>query len=166
MKATATYSERSASQREVRNSVRSHPGQATTTTAPRTGPGETKRRLDRRTLTPSSRATTPARRGQRAPKPVSAPQESPLVTQQTRGQTWRVAKRPRTEVHRPPARSPVERGLTILAFAIAILLVLLFGFDLATGWPFHRHSLLMDVGYLACGTLLTYLSWNTYQGLR
>jgi hypothetical protein len=129
-------------------------------------PGGTKGRLDHRTLTPSSRATTPARRGQRAPKPVSAPQESPLVTQQTRGQTWRIAKRPRTEVHRPPARSPVERGLTILAFAIAVLLVLLFGFDLATGWPFYRHSLLMDVAYLACGTLLTYLSWNTYQGLR
>jgi len=59
----------------------------------------------------------------------------------------------------------VEKALTMSGFIVAGVLIMLFGLDLATEWPFHRYSLSMDVGFCICSTLLLYLSWHTYREL-
>ena len=60
----------------------------------------------------------------------------------------------------------VECLLTSSGFVVAGILILAFGLDLLTGIPFHRHSVLMDVGTIICASLLAYLSWHTYRGLH
>jgi len=84
-------------------------------------------------------------------------------------------RRSETATTAPPSRQQsyrsnrsvfsVEKALTITGFVIAGVLILLFGLDLAIQWPFHRYSLLMDVGFCICSALLMYLSWHTYREL-
>jgi len=47
--------------------------------------------------------------------------------------------------------------------AVAAILLLLFGLDLALGIPFGKMSMMMNVGYLVCAVVLAYLSWSTYR---
>jgi hypothetical protein len=61
--------------------------------------------------------------------------------------------------------SGVERLLTTFAFAVAALLIVAFGLDLVTGWPFWRASKFLDVSFVACGFGLAYLSWNAHKTL-
>jgi len=60
----------------------------------------------------------------------------------------------------------VECLLISSGFVVAGILILAFGLDLLTGIPFHRHSILMDVGVTVCAGILAYLSWHTYRGLH
>jgi hypothetical protein len=60
----------------------------------------------------------------------------------------------------------VEKVLIAFAMLVSAVLVLAFGADLLVGWPFHGHSLMMDVAYFSCGLVLAYLSWHTYQQQR
>ncbi len=55
------------------------------------------------------------------------------------------------------------KGLSITGLVIAIILLLLFGLDLATGIPFGRPSLLLDIGFVICAGLLIYMAWSTYR---
>jgi hypothetical protein len=57
----------------------------------------------------------------------------------------------------------MPKGLAISGMAIAGLLVLMFGLDLAIGVPFGRASFAMDVMMLVCGGVLGYMSWNTFR---
>ena len=41
--------------------------------------------------------------------------------------------------------------------------VIVFGLDVAIGWPFAGFSPFMDVSYVLCGLGLMYLSWHTYR---
>lgn len=52
-------------------------------------------------------------------------------------------------------------GLTVGA-----LIAILFGLDLATSLPFHRASLVCDVGFLVNGVLLVYLSLDVLLDQR
>jgi hypothetical protein len=47
--------------------------------------------------------------------------------------------------------------------AVAALLLLLFGADLAVRLPFGRPSLLVDVLFLLSAAMLGYMSWSTYR---
>ncbi len=59
----------------------------------------------------------------------------------------------------------MPKVLTIVGMAVAALLVLLFGADLAVQLPFGRPSMLVDVLFLLCAAMLGYMSWSTYRGL-
>ena len=54
----------------------------------------------------------------------------------------------------------------MFGFTVAALLVVLFGVDLALGWPFQRASILFDSMSAVSGVVLGYLSWNTLKDLR
>jgi len=58
----------------------------------------------------------------------------------------------------------MPKGLSIFGLAIAILLLILFGLDLALGIPFGRGSVLpMDIGIVVSALILVYLSWSTFR---
>ncbi len=59
----------------------------------------------------------------------------------------------------------MPKVLTIVGMAVAALLLLLFGADLAVRLPFGRPSLLVDVLFLLCAAMLGYMSWSTYREL-
>jgi len=48
---------------------------------------------------------------------------------------------------------------------IAGLLILMFGADLAIGFPFGKASMAMDVAILVCAGALGYMSWDAYREL-
>ena len=57
----------------------------------------------------------------------------------------------------------MPRVLTIIGMAVAGLLLLLFGLDLALGFPFSKASITMDVLFVVCAGMLGYISWSTYR---
>lgn len=59
----------------------------------------------------------------------------------------------------------MARGLTIAAMAIAILMLVLFGLDLAIGMPFGKQSLVIDICFLVCGLFLGLLGITTWREL-
>ena len=90
-------------------------------------------------------ASRPTRRRQTEPQPVVESRPAPPL----------------------PARSSFNVGMafTLFGFAVAGLLILLFGLDLVMAVPLQRVSLLMDVTYLLCGIILGWLSWSCYRDL-
>jgi hypothetical protein len=60
----------------------------------------------------------------------------------------------------------VGHALIALAAVISAVLIIVFGVDLLIGWPFHQHSLPMDITYLSVGVVLAYLTWHTYREMR
>lgn len=60
----------------------------------------------------------------------------------------------------------MPKVLCLIGGAVAVLLLLLFGADLAIRYPFGRESLLMDIGTLVCSVMLGYVSWSTYRQLQ
>jgi len=59
----------------------------------------------------------------------------------------------------------MPRALAISGMVVAGLLVLMFGLDMAVGFPFGQASLWMDLAILVCSAALGYMSWNTYREL-
>ncbi len=57
----------------------------------------------------------------------------------------------------------MAKALCIVGSIVAILLLLVFGLDLAVGFPFHRLSWAMDIGCALCSIALGYVSWTTLQ---
>ena len=57
----------------------------------------------------------------------------------------------------------MPKALCILGMAIAVLLLLLFGMDLALEIPFSRESMAMDIGFIIAAAALGYLSWTTFR---
>lgn len=60
----------------------------------------------------------------------------------------------------------MARGLTITAIAIAVLMLVLFGLDLAIGMPFGKASMLMDICFLVCGLGLGLLGVSVWRELE
>jgi hypothetical protein len=62
----------------------------------------------------------------------------------------------------------MPKALCLVGTVVAGLLLLVFGFDLILGFPFHRGSgthwgLVMDIGMLLCSLALGYASWATLR---
>jgi hypothetical protein len=57
----------------------------------------------------------------------------------------------------------MPKALTIAGMIVAALIVLLFGSDLAMGFPFSKASMTMDIIFVLCAFLLAYMSWSTYR---
>lgn len=57
----------------------------------------------------------------------------------------------------------MPKALCLVGTVVSVLLLLVFGLDLALGFPFHRVSTTMDVGFLLCSLALGYASWTTLK---
>ena len=53
--------------------------------------------------------------------------------------------------------------LCMVGIAVAAILLVLFGLDLAMSFPFGRASYVMDIGFVISSLLLAYLSWATLR---
>ena len=59
----------------------------------------------------------------------------------------------------------MPKVMTILGMAVSVIMLLVFGLDLAIGEPFDRASLPMDIGFVVCSLMLFYISWATKRDL-
>jgi hypothetical protein len=59
----------------------------------------------------------------------------------------------------------MPKALTITGLVVACLLLLLFGLDLALGFPFGKMNLAMDIGFVICSLILAYLSWLAFRDI-
>lgn len=57
----------------------------------------------------------------------------------------------------------MPKFLAIMALIVAICLLLVFGIDLAVGFPFRQISLVMDIGFVICALVLAYMSWGAFR---
>lgn len=57
----------------------------------------------------------------------------------------------------------MPKALCLVGSVVAVLLLLVFGLDLAVGFPFDRRSMLMDVGCLIASVMLGFISWMTLK---
>lgn len=57
----------------------------------------------------------------------------------------------------------MPKSLTIIGMIVSSLVIILFGADLAVGFPFQKASMLMDILYLVCAAVLGYLSWSSFR---
>jgi hypothetical protein len=60
----------------------------------------------------------------------------------------------------------MPKALCMSGMAVAILLLILFIFDLAapaTVAPFRKASILMDVAMIVCAIALAFVSWLTFR---
>lgn len=60
----------------------------------------------------------------------------------------------------------MPKVLCLTGAAVAVLLLLIFGADLAAGYPFARESLFMDIGMVVGSVMLGYASWSTFRQVR
>ena len=57
----------------------------------------------------------------------------------------------------------MQKALCLVGSVVAVVLLLIFVLDLAVGFPFHRLSMMMDVGCLLGAAGLGFLSWTTWK---
>jgi hypothetical protein len=60
----------------------------------------------------------------------------------------------------------MPKALSISGMVVAALIMLVFGLDLAIGFPFWTLNPVMDVGFLVCALILAYASWATWREQR
>lgn len=60
----------------------------------------------------------------------------------------------------------MSKALCLVGSVVAVLLLLVFGLDLALQFPFGRASLVMDIGMVVCGLALGFVSWTTLKEQR
>jgi len=60
----------------------------------------------------------------------------------------------------------MPKAFCIIGAVVAILLLLVFGIDLAAGFPFDRQSITIDIGMVLCSGMLGYVSWATFRTLK
>jgi len=57
----------------------------------------------------------------------------------------------------------MPKVLCYSGMVVSALLLLVFGLDLAMGFPFDGADSTMDIGFVICSAILGYLSWSTYR---
>ena len=57
----------------------------------------------------------------------------------------------------------MPKALCIVGTVVAVVVFLVFGFDVAIGFPFGKASPIVDVGFIVCSLILGYLSWTTLR---
>jgi hypothetical protein len=57
----------------------------------------------------------------------------------------------------------MPKALTIIGMIVSCLVIILFGADLAIGFPFQKASMLMDGIFLTCAGMLGYMSWDSFR---
>jgi len=59
----------------------------------------------------------------------------------------------------------MAKALTIAAMAMSLVLLVIFGLDLAIQLPFGRANPIMSISFLVFSVVLGYLSWSTLREL-
>lgn len=57
----------------------------------------------------------------------------------------------------------MPKALAISGLAVAVVVLLVFGLDVAIGIPLGGMSKTMDIGFLVCALILGYISWTTFR---
>jgi len=57
----------------------------------------------------------------------------------------------------------MAKGFAIFGFVVAIVLLLVFGLDLAVGIPFDRISMVADILFVLASLALGVISWMTFR---
>lgn len=57
----------------------------------------------------------------------------------------------------------MPKALCISGMVISVLVLILFGLDIAMGVPFHGASSMLDITFIVCALLVGYLSWATFR---
>jgi len=57
----------------------------------------------------------------------------------------------------------MPKALCYVGLAVALILLVVFGLDLAIGVPFGGVSMLMDIGFVFGSGALGYISWTTLR---
>jgi uncharacterized integral membrane protein len=67
----------------------------------------------------------------------------------------------------------MEKWMCLGSIGVAVIMLLVFALDMATGMPFSNGKavgdspfMLVDIGGIVGGVLLAYLGWNAYRDLR
>ena len=60
----------------------------------------------------------------------------------------------------------MPKVLSIIGMVVAVLLLLVFGLDMAIEFPFNRADIYIDIGMLVGAMALAYLSWSTYRDVK
>ena len=60
----------------------------------------------------------------------------------------------------------MSKAFCIAGAVVAILLLLVFGIDLGTGFPFDRQAWWLDIFMVLCSGMLGYISWATFRTLK
>lgn len=60
----------------------------------------------------------------------------------------------------------MSKTLSLVGMIIAGLVAVVFLADLAAAFPFERVSVAADVGFVAAGVMLAYLSWSIMERPR
>ncbi len=63
----------------------------------------------------------------------------------------------------------MPKAFCIAGAVVAILLLLVFGIDLAIGYPFDRQGwqgMTIDISMVLCSGMLGYISWATFRSLK
>jgi hypothetical protein len=58
------------------------------------------------------------------------------------------------------------KAMSIAGMVVAGLIAFVFAFDLVLGFPFGGANKVIDGGFLVCGAILGYLSWNAFRDVR
>jgi hypothetical protein len=57
----------------------------------------------------------------------------------------------------------MPKALCILGIVVSILLIVLFGMDVATGFPFRGIGMAWSIAFISGAAMLAYLSWATFR---
>ena len=57
----------------------------------------------------------------------------------------------------------MPKALCILGMVVSILLILLFGMDMAMGFPFRGVGIVWSILFVAGAGVLAFLSWSTFR---
>ncbi|HEX4149465.1 MAG TPA: hypothetical protein VHY20_10770 [Pirellulales bacterium] len=60
----------------------------------------------------------------------------------------------------------MPKAFAILGLIVGLCLLLVFGLDLGTGFPFNKASKAMDIGFVICALSLSFMSWTTLREQR
>jgi hypothetical protein len=76
--------------------------------------------------------------------------------------TKKVVEATRNFAHRQGSAS-MPKVLCVLGMVVAVLLLLVFGLDLATEFPFGGASAMVSIGFIVSSLVLIYLSWSAFR---
>jgi hypothetical protein len=61
---------------------------------------------------------------------------------------------------------PMAKAMSIAGLIVGGLIAVVFTLDLALAIPFGRKAWMMDAGFIVCGAILAYLSWNALNDVK
>ena len=57
----------------------------------------------------------------------------------------------------------MPKALCIFGLIVSVLVLLVFGIDVAIGFPFQKASMAMDITFLVAAAMLGYMSWSAMR---